>query len=507
MSGIWNGTPISSQYGGTGQNFSTALRGYLPFFSATGTWGTLPTGSAGSLLQTNGAGADPSWTGSPTIAGTNISAIPPPNLAAGTLPANVVVNDASITSISAAKVSGNIAGNAGGLSNLLPLSGLAAGTLPTSIPASSITATGVAPGVYGGAAQTLTANVRSDGRLNSISQQNIVLPPAQISAGALPAGVTLPAASVSAGNLGASVVATSVAPTGVSPGTYGGNPGRTLTFTVANDGRLSAASQQNIVLVPSQLSAGALPSNVSVPAANLTAGLLGGDVIAQRLAPTGVSSGTYGGPTQSAQITISTDGRITQAAQYYQVAQGHVIGSLLNGTTNAFPREPNLMFDGNQFTVTDDPQLLSTIIRNPSVCQSVPREVPSGMVNGINDTFYLAHTPKSGAEYIFINGIQQNSGLDYTIVESTITFTPASIPQTGFYVNVNYCYPTSEPDLNWSPPMKINGSQIQDSTIDVLQLVEALKRPIQSTASGGYKKVVSIEYNPTTGDLRVSYEE
>lgn len=364
VSGIWNGTVIGSQYGGTGQNFSTALRGYIPFFSGTGTWATLPTGSSGSVLQTNGVGADPSWTGSPTIIGTNISAIPPANLAAGTLPATVVVNDTSITSISAAKVSGNIPGNAAGLSNLLPVSSLAAGTFLTSNPASSITATGASPGVYGGAAQALTVNLRSDGRLNSISQQNIILPPAQISAGALPAGVTLPAAGVNAGDLGPNVVASSLAPTGVTPGIYGGNPGRTLTVTVAGDGRLSSVSQQNILLVPSQLSAGTLPSNVTVPAANLTAGLLGGDVIAQHLNPTGVSSGTYGGPSQSAQITISTDGRVTQASQFYLTSFGHVISSLISGTTSAFPREPTLAFDANDFVVTDDPYRLSTVVRS-----------------------------------------------------------------------------------------------------------------------------------------------
>ncbi len=57
------------------------------------------------------------------------------------------------------------------------------------------------------------------------------------------------------------------------------------------------------------------------------------------------------------------------------------------------------------------------------------------------------------------------------------------------------------------PPTKIDGSQIQDSTIDILQLVAALKNPIQSVAAGNFKKVTAIEYNPGTGELKITYEE
>jgi len=59
--GAWNGTAIGTQYGGTGQNFSAVTQGSLPYFNGTGTMSTLAPTTAGYLLSTNGAGANPTW--------------------------------------------------------------------------------------------------------------------------------------------------------------------------------------------------------------------------------------------------------------------------------------------------------------------------------------------------------------------------------------------------------------------------------------------------------------
>lgn len=68
----------------------------------------------------------------------------------------------------------------------------------------------------------------------------------------------------------------------------------------------------------------------------------------------------------------------------------------------------------------------------------VVRESPSGSVNGSNTTFTLAHTPISGTEQVFLNGILQEpgSGNDYTISGSTITYLTA--PGTGDRIRVTY---------------------------------------------------------------------
>ncbi len=60
-SGTWNGTAIGTQYGGTGQNWSSVAQGSIPYFNGTGTMSTLAPGTGGYVLSTNGAGANPTW--------------------------------------------------------------------------------------------------------------------------------------------------------------------------------------------------------------------------------------------------------------------------------------------------------------------------------------------------------------------------------------------------------------------------------------------------------------
>lgn len=126
---VWHGAVIAPQYGGIGQDWSGVAQGRVPYFSGTGIMGTVPAGVAGQVLQSGGPAGAPSFTGAPTILGTNVTAIPPTNLAAGTLPVNV--------------------------------------------PASSITASGVTPGIYGGPDQYTQVHIGSDGRITSAVQGNI----------------------------------------------------------------------------------------------------------------------------------------------------------------------------------------------------------------------------------------------------------------------------------------------------------------------------------------------
>lgn len=59
--GIWQGTAVGTQYGGTGTDFSAQAKGSVTYFSDTGVMSALAPGAAGQMLQTNGAGAAPSW--------------------------------------------------------------------------------------------------------------------------------------------------------------------------------------------------------------------------------------------------------------------------------------------------------------------------------------------------------------------------------------------------------------------------------------------------------------
>ena len=72
----------------------------------------------------------------------------------------------------------------------------------------------------------------------------------------------------------------------------------------------------------------------------------------------------------------------------------------------------------------------------------VVRESPSGTKNGSNTDFTLAHTPTSGTEMVFKNGILQNAGAgnDYTISTNTITFLTGAIPVATDVLLVTYTY-------------------------------------------------------------------
>jgi hypothetical protein len=70
----------------------------------------------------------------------------------------------------------------------------------------------------------------------------------------------------------------------------------------------------------------------------------------------------------------------------------------------------------------------------------VNREVPTGVIDGTNAVFTLAHTPEPGTEMVFMNGLVQQAGAgdDYTISGPTITFPVA--PPLNTTLSVTYWY-------------------------------------------------------------------
>jgi hypothetical protein len=130
----------------------------------------------------------------------------------------------------------------------------------------------------------------------------------------------LPISDLAAGTLPTTIPASSITATGVTPGTYGGGPYTLVQLDIRPDGRIGSASQQQAAIPPTNITAGLLPLNVGVPAANIQGGILAAGVTAQSLLDTGVSSGTYGSSTHFVQIHVNQDGRISSVIQYQ--AQG-----------------------------------------------------------------------------------------------------------------------------------------------------------------------------------------
>ncbi|HTB12196.1 MAG TPA: hypothetical protein VK752_11520 [Bryobacteraceae bacterium] len=68
-------------------------------------------------------------------------------------------------------------------------------------------------------------------------------------------------------------------------------------------------------------------------------------------------------------------------------------------------------------------------------------ETPAGAINGTNTAFTLAFTPSpTSSVQLYLNGLRQDQGLDYTISGSTISFTTFSAPQTGDVLLASYRY-------------------------------------------------------------------
>lgn len=76
-------------------------------------------------------------------------------------------------------------------------------------------------------------------------------------------------------------------------------------------------------------------------------------------------------------------------------------------------------------------------ILNTAGASFVFGETPSGAVNGSNATFTTAQNFVPESVQVFINGVSQTNGVDYT-TSGTTTITLTVSPVSGDYIRVNY---------------------------------------------------------------------
>jgi hypothetical protein len=69
----------------------------------------------------------------------------------------------------------------------------------------------------------------------------------------------------------------------------------------------------------------------------------------------------------------------------------------------------------------------------------VDQQIPTGATNGVNNTFTVSQTPSPSTSLsVFLNGLLMSIGVDYTFSGTTITFLPASVPQSGDILLCSY---------------------------------------------------------------------
>lgn len=66
------------------------------------------------------------------------------------------------------------------------------------------------------------------------------------------------------------------------------------------------------------------------------------------------------------------------------------------------------------------------------------QEVPTGIVDNINQIFKLKNIPIARSEKVYKNGILMRRNTDYLIADDTITFANDQVPQVGCSIAIDY---------------------------------------------------------------------
>jgi hypothetical protein len=65
-------------------------------------------------------------------------------------------------------------------------------------------------------------------------------------------------------------------------------------------------------------------------------------------------------------------------------------------------------------------------------------ETPSGVINGVNTDFTLAHEPIASSVRLYVNGVRFTLTTDYTVLGSVITLNTAPPTRSGIIVDYRY---------------------------------------------------------------------
>jgi len=125
----------------------------------------------------------------------------------------------------------------------------------------------------------------------------------------------------------------------------------------------------------------------------------------------------------------------------FQLSTVPLLGSLkvfLNGMLQTEDSNYDYVLEDDRVVFSFPPLNDSDIqcIYRRQVYTSVANELPVGDINGENNSFRLNNSPYPDTEQVFLNGMLQRKGMDYSIYGNMIVFNDS--PKTGSIVICNY---------------------------------------------------------------------
>jgi hypothetical protein len=114
-----------------------------------------------------------------------------------------------------------------------------------------------------------------------------------------------------------------------------------------------------------------------------------------------------------------------------------IVGDTLTIVRTQEASLPRSILFGDLVGATITKKLIDELAAPSAASDVVVREIPTGVIDGVNTVFTLTNTPLTDSEQIFLNGLLQDArGVDYSISSTTVTF--LSPPISGDRILVTY---------------------------------------------------------------------